>query len=369
MTRVLMVCKACVVGIYQRKLEHIAAQGVDLRVLVPPSWRDERGEQPLERVYTSGYDLQVSPIRFNGSFHLHFFPQLARHLREFQPHILHIDEEPYNFAAWHSLYHARRSGAKSLFFCWQNIKRDYPPPFAWGERWSLNHVDYLLVGTDSAGDIWRAKGYQGAMATIPQFGTDPDLFQPAKAEPRPYTIGYIGRLVEEKGIHHLLAAAAKLPGDWRLRLVGGGPYQVALQAQAERLNIRERVAFIGQIPSTAMPQQYQLLDVLVLPSLTRPNWKEQFGRVLVEAMASSVAVIGSNSGAIPGVIGDGGLIFPEGDVDALHAHLRQLQDDSAFRHQLGETGRARVLAHFTHERVAAATVAIYQQLMQASSPI
>lgn len=363
MIRVLMVCKACVVGIYQRKLELIAGQGIHLRVIVPPSWRDERGEQPLERVYTSGYELQPSPIIFNGNFHLHFFPQLGKHIRSFQPHILHIDEEPYNIAAWHSLYQARRIGAKSLFFCWQNIKRVYPPPFAWGERWSLNNVDYLLVGTDSAGDIWREKGYTGAMATIPQFGTDPDLFQPTDPESRPYTIGYIGRLVEEKGIHHLLYAAAKLSGEWRLRIVGGGPYQSTLQGLAHQLGITDRVDFIGQIPSTDMPEQYQLLDVLVLPSLTRPNWKEQFGRVLVEAMASGVAVIGSSSGAIPSVVGDGGLIFPEGNIDALRAHLIHLQHDRIFRQQLGEKGRARVLDHFTHERVAQATVDIYRRLV------
>ena len=94
--RVLMISKALVVGIYQRKLELIAEQGVDLLAITPPSWRDERGDLPLERVYTDGYRLETLPIRFNGNFHLHFYRGLGAAIRRFQPQIVHIDEEPYN---------------------------------------------------------------------------------------------------------------------------------------------------------------------------------------------------------------------------------------------------------------------------------
>jgi glycosyltransferase involved in cell wall biosynthesis len=363
--RVVMLSKACLVGIYQRKLELIAQQGVELLALVPPSWRDERGAQPLERVYTQGYRLESLPIWLNGNFHLHFFPTLGRILREFRPHIVHIDEEPYNAAAWHALYAARQVGAKSVFFAWQNILRHYPPPFAWGERWVLRHSAYALAGTASAGEILRTKGYRGEVAVIPQFGTDPALFQPSAATPaRPFTMGYIGRLVEEKGVHLLLEAAAALTGEWCLQFVGGGPLKAALAQRAQALGIAERVEFVGQIPSTAMPAAYQRLDVLVLPSLTRPNWKEQFGRVLVEAMSSGIPVIGSASGAIPEVIGQAGIIVPEGDAAALTAALARLQHDPPLRHTYGTQGRQRVLDHFTQERVAAATVRVYQALMK-----
>lgn len=362
--RVLMLSKACIVGIYQRKLEWIARQGVELRVLVPPSWKDERGEQKLERVFTEGYDLRVIPLRFNGSFHLHYYPTLAREIRDFQPQIVHIDEEPYNVATWHALWHARRQGARTLFFTWQNIARSYPPPFNWGERWTLARVDYALAGTESAAEIWRAKGYSGPLGVVPQFGVDPAIFQPASRPERPYTIGYIGRLVREKGLSDLLAACARLQGEWRLRLVGGGPERAALEQQAAALGIAARVHFIGQLASTDMPAQYAELDTLVLPSRTMPNWKEQFGRVLIEAMASGVPLIGSDSGAIPDVIGDAGLVFPEGDVGAFAAHLQRLLDDPALRAKLAAQGRARALAHFTHEKIARATVAVYHELLQ-----
>lgn len=358
-----MLSKACIVGIYQRKLEEIAALGIDLLALVPPSWKDERGETKLERVYTQGYRLQTTPIRFNGSFHLHYYPLLGQTVRDFRPDIVHIDEEPYNLATWQALYHARRNGAKSLFFSWQNIHRRYPPPFNLGERRVLRHVDYAIMGTQSAAEIWRDKGYAGPLRVIPQFGVDPDLFQPAPARPdRPFTIGYFGRLVEEKGLHLLLDAVAQINDDWRVQITGGGPERSALETQAARLKIADRVQFCDFIPSTGMPAQYHELDTFVLPSLTRRNWKEQFGRVLVEAMASGVPVIGSDSGAIPDVIGEAGLIFPEGDTAALSAHLSLLIHDPDLRQRLCQHGRERVVAHFTHRSVAQATVEVYREM-------
>ena len=362
--RVLMLSKACIVGIYQPKLEAIARRGVDLKVLTPPSWRDERGIQPLERRYTAGYELSAIPIRFNGSFHLHHYPTLAREIAAFQPEILHIDEEPYNLATWQALYLARRADAKALFFTWQNILRRYPPPFSWGESWVLRKSDYALAGTDDAADALRHKGYRGPLATIPQFGTDEGIFQPAASRPeRPFTIGFVGRIVPEKGVAILLRAAAELEGDWRLRLVGGGPAVEETRNLAASLGIGDRLSFVGQLPSADLPAEYHKLDVLVLPSLTRRNWKEQFGRVLVEAMASGLPAIGSDSGAIPSVLGTAGVIVPEGDAAALARALRDLRDQPARRDELIKKGRARFLAHFTQERVAAATVDVYRQLL------
>ncbi len=366
--RVLILSKALVVGIYQRKLECMAQSGVDLLALVPPAWRDERGEMPLERAYTDGYRLETLPIRLNGRYHLYFYGGLGAAIRRFQPEIVHIDEEPYNLAAWQALRSARRyaPAAKTLFFSWQNIERRYPPPFRWGERWMFDHVDAGIAGTESAERVLRAKGYAGRVEVIAQFGVDPDLFHPPAEPPsRPFTIGCVARLVPEKGIAVLLRAAARLGADWRLRIVGGGPQRIELGALARELGIIERVSFLDQIPSTQMPAQYAEMDVLAVPSRTMPNWKEQFGpRATVEAMASGVPVIGSDSGAIPDVIADTGLIVPEGDSDALSAAIYLLRNNPELRADLGRRGRDRVLAHYTHAQIAAATVALYQSMLE-----
>lgn len=365
--RVLMVSKACLVGAYQTKLEAIAEfEDVELAVIVPPVWRDPAGNVALERSHTQGYQLLVDPINLNGQFHLHYYPKLGERIHSFRPDILHMDEEPYNLATWLAMRQARASGAKSLFFSWQNIYQKYPFPFSLLEKQVLANADYAIMGNEASVEVWRAKGYQGRYRVIPQFGVRPDIFHPREVRDsgRSLVIGSAGRrLVPEKGVDLLLEAAVELPGVWRLHIAGDGPERPALEQLATRLGIRDRIYFDGVIPSHQMPAYLRQLDILVLPSRTLPNWKEQFGRVLVEAMACEVVVVGSDSGEIPNVIGSAGLTFPENDVAALHDHLLTLLKDEDLRLKLRSAGRRRVLAHFTQEQVAARTVEVYRELV------
>jgi glycosyltransferase involved in cell wall biosynthesis len=318
----------------------------------------------LERQHTEGYDLVVEPMVLNGSFHLHFYPGLGRQIRRVRPELVHIDEEPYNLATAHTLWLARRAGAQSLFFSWQNILRRYPLPFRLLERYVLKHVDYAIVGNRESAGVWRAKGYQGPLAVIPQFGVDPQAFAPGPREAgRSFIVGYVGRLVEAKGVDLLLQALAGLQGVWRAYILGSGPEGRALKEQARRLGLADRVSFDDWIPSAQIAAYYRQLDVLVVPSRTRPNWKEQFGRVLVEAMACGVPVVGSDSGEIPNVIGDAGLVFPEGREDTLRGHLNQLLSDPNLRAELARRGRERVLACYTQAHVAAETHRVYQAML------
>jgi len=174
-------------------------------------------------------------------------------------------------------------------------------------------------------------------------------------------VGFAGRLVEEKGADLLLDAVAGMPGV-RVEILGSGPMRPVLERQAALPALSGRVAFLGTLPSPRMPEFYHRLDVLVLPSRSRPNWIEQFGRVLVEAMACGVPVVGSTCGEIPHVIGDAGLIFPEGDVEALRECLERLRADASLRAELARRGRERVLAQFTQAQVAAQTVEVYRGL-------
>jgi glycosyltransferase involved in cell wall biosynthesis len=379
-----MVSKALVVGAYQRKVEELAQQAdIALTVIVPPSWREGRNLERLDRAHTQGYDLIVAPLAFNGQFHLHFYPTLGRLLRQLRPDILHMDEEPYNLATWLALRQGQAVGARCIFFTWQNLVRRFPPPFDHFERASFHRASHAIAGNPTAADVLRTKGYRGPITVIPQFGVDPEIFSPrpdhttgpAPADehipssfilhPSSFTIGYAGRLVPEKGVDVLLAACAALPPalDWTLHLLGDGPERGRLADTARELGIDGQVRFLGRVPSTQAPQFYRTLDVLVLPSLSRPNWVEQFGRVLTEAMACGVPVIGSHSGEIPWVIGDAGRVFPEGDAGALAAILAELASDPAQHASLAAAGRARVLTHFTQAQVAAETAAVYREMM------
>jgi glycosyltransferase involved in cell wall biosynthesis len=365
--RVLMISRPCLVGVYQRKLEEIARfSDVELMVVVPSSWREGGRVVRLERTFTAGYELVSEAVVFGGSFHLHLYPHLARRLRAFYPDIVHIDEEPYNLATFHAMRLARRAGARTVWFSWQNLKRRYPPPFRYFERHNLRHADYAIVGSEGAARVWREKGYDGPMAVIPQFGVDPDLFVPRTRRRSPdgdFVVGYAGRLVPQKGCELLLEAMAGLDGAWRLIMLGVGSERERLEALARRLEVTDRVSFGDWLPTLQLPDFYRTLDAFVLPSRSRHNWVEQFGRVLIEAMACGVPVVGSDCGEIPHVIGDAGLIFSENDVVGLRECLAGLVRDVNLRADLARRGRERVLARFTQARIAAQTVEVYRELV------
>ncbi|GAB4438847.1 MAG: glycosyltransferase family 4 protein [Anaerolineae bacterium] len=385
--KVLMLSKALIVGPYQKKLEEMAAlEGVELTVVVPPSWNDANGITRLEKAHTRGYELLVSSMALNGNYHLHFYPKLRGIVRSLRPDIFHIDEEPYNLATFQAMRLARSVGAKTVVFTWQNLYRRYPPPFAWMESYVLNHTGALLVGNREAAEVWRRKGYGGPMHLIPQFGVDPAIYyrhQRVKkrskisvfkrksvgpASQPALVIGYVGRLVEEKGLEILLHAARKLQGPWMLQILGDGPDRKRLEQMAQWLGIAPRVTFDHKLPSGHLPHYFSGLDVLVLPSVSRANWKEQFGRVLIEAMACDVITVGARSGAIPEVMGDAGLTFAEGDAEDLQRQLQRLLEDVPLREELRQKGRQRITGRYTQAAIAGHTVEVYRQLMGLSEP-
>ena len=372
-----MVSKACYVSSYRKKLEELAALGVDLTLLAPPYWRNASGRHPFEEGNQRGYRTVLQDPVLNGNFHLHFYPGISALIEETAPDLVHIDEEPYDLVSFHALTAARRAGASGLFFTWQNIPRRYPPPFSLFESRVFRHSRAAIAGSKDAATVLREKGYRLPVYVIPQFGFDPELFPYRAPEPvnqftegRPFRIGFSGRFVEEKGLLVLLRAAQGLKKPWELRLLGDGPFRESLARQAASLGLSQRIRFLGAVPSDQVAAHLKNFDVLVNPSLTwhrgGTRWKEQFGRSLVEAMACGVPVVGSDSGEIPHVIGDAGTVVPEGNSAALQKVLHDLMASPEQRLSLSEKGRARANAHFTQRRIAEQTYAVYQQLLDGS---
>ncbi|MGC8875147.1 MAG: glycosyltransferase [Chloroflexia bacterium] len=363
--KVLILSKALVLASYQRQLGWLARErDVELVAVVPPYWAEPGvGRIGLEQVPASGYRLLVREIAWNGHFHLYFWRALGQLLRSERPDVLHIDEESFNLATYQGMRWGVHLGARCLFFNWANIRRHLPPPFRWFERYNFAHAAYAVAGNREAASILQERGYRGPLAVIPQFGVDVETFCPGSYRPSEgFTVGYVGRLVPQKGVLDLLEAVARLPATVRLRLIGTGTLEAALRRRAETLGVQDRVEFCGRVRSSELPQHYREMDVLVLPSRTTPTWKEQFGRVVVEAMACAVPVVGSDSGEIPYVIGDAGLLFPEGNVEALTECLRALFEDAGRRHELGARGRERVLSRYSQERIAHAYLQVYREL-------
>lgn len=365
--RVVIVSKTFVAETAQRQLEWIARQSdIELTLVTPSFWRSDDGRRlPFVPRFTEGYQVRKAPVTFNGQYHFYFYPSLGAILRQERPDVLHIDEEPYNPAGAQAQRIADAVGARTVFVSWQNLYRTYPAPYAWIERYNFRRAAAIIAGNADAADVLRRKGYSGPIAIFSVHGIDPDIYHPLPrtAPSDAFVIGYLGRLVLYKGVSMLIEALQGMPDHCRLRLVGSGSDERALRRIASERGVAERVEFVPAIATADVPYALAGMDVLAVPSLTQPNWKEQFGRVLVEAMACGIPVVGSDSGEIPRVIGAAGMVVPEGDVEALRAGLLRLVNDAAMRERFSRAGRALVLEQFTQERVARRTVAVYHEAL------
>lgn len=361
--KVLIVSKALVVAAYRHKLEALSRLGVDVVAVVPPEWREGGGQQRFEATEGETCRVIVSPIRWNGHFHLHYYPRLPGIICAEKPDLVHMDEEAYNLATFLGVVESQRSVIPSIFFTWQNIRRRYPLPFSTMERYVYRNVNGALAGNAEARDVLRAKGFGGPAVVVPQFGVDTGVFIPVPRQSGSFTVGYLNRLVEGKAPLLAIDAFSRLPADFRLRIVGDGPLRNQVEHAVIERGLTGRVRIDGRIPSLQMPSLLSSLDAVILPSITTPSWKEQFGRVLIEAMACGVPVVGSDSGEIPNVIGEAGIVVPEGDERALAEALQRLHDDSRLGRALARKGRTRVLAHFSNERIAELTLHAYERML------
>lgn len=370
--KILMISKAHMVGTYSAKLRELAKLGVELTVVVPPKW----GAELLEGVKPDGYELLVTRSRFAGSalgrhvHHLHYYPCISDIVGREKWDLVHIDEEPFNFVTYHTLKASNRLGRKAIFFTAQNLMKRYPPPFGYFEQWVFKNVSAGIAVSEEALAVMRRRGFSKPACVIPHFGADPAVFlrRDGTALRRrlgidaSFVIGYMGRIIPLKGLDTLIRSLALLPSESVLLLVGSGPDRPRLQQLIDELGLGARVRWAPWVKSTEVPEYMNAFDALTLPSRTTPKGKEQFGRVLVEAMVSETCVVGSDSGEIPNVIGDGGLVFHEGDERGLADQLRRLMVDSSLRESIGRRGRERVLERFSYASIAAKTVSFYRRV-------
>ena len=365
--RVLYVSKALVVAAYRAKLRELRRL-VDVSAVVPSRWGDA-GVEPVD----GDDDVQLRPVLLSGWNSLHVYPRLGRVLDRERPQLVHVDEEPFSLAALQLVELSRRRRIPAVFFAWENVDKWLPVPLLLTRRRVLSRAAGAIAGTPAAAEMIRRHGYAGPLAVIPQFGVDPEVFSPddedraltraaLAIEPGEFCAGFAGRLVPEKGVDVLIDAVGAIPA-MRLLVLGDGPHRDRLEARTVLVGAGARSTFAGPIPSTEMPHWLRAMDVLVLPSRSTPRWSEQFGRVLVEAMACGVPVVASSSGEIPHVLGDAGVLVPENDPTALRAALAALADDPAWRARLAVRGRERVLQCFTHAHIARATASFYESLV------
>jgi glycosyltransferase involved in cell wall biosynthesis len=200
---------------------------------------------------------------------------------------------------------------------------------------------------------------------LPQIGVTPPVTTP-RISHQGLAIGFVGRLVPERGLDLLFRACVGMTGKWTLTVIGTGPSQEELEALAERLGISARVSWLGPLPRESVDQVWPHLDCVVFPARTTPRWVASAARGALYAMANGVAVVASDSGALPEIVGETGKIVPEENVPALTTALQELYADGAERERLGAAGRRRIMDEFSDSAIAAKTLAFWRRLAPAS---
>ena len=342
---------------YQWKALELARRADDFLAIVPREWRvlwasealpPEPG--PLDEVP----HIRV-PLRLHHHKHFALLPplQLARILREFRPTVIDFDNEPFNLSSGQLVHVAWRHAPGALVYLHasQNLLKRYPPPFSQLEQYVFRRCGAVFARSRQSAEVLRLRGLDPRKTHVLGHGVSLEEFREARERQLrddivEGSVLYAGFLSHQKAVDTLVRACGRSKHFSRLTIAGEGPELDALKDLARNAGIADRTHFLGRVSQHELKALYAEHACTVLPSRTTPNLVEQFGRVLLESMAAGCPVIGSDSGAVPEVIGDAGIIFPEDDVNALTAAVDEILGSAERRRSLRESAEARVRAEF-----------------------
>jgi glycosyltransferase involved in cell wall biosynthesis len=339
--RLLSIGHSYVVGLNRRLTREIALAGSprwEITVAAPAYYSGKNDLRPvqLERLPGEPYRLVKLRTHLGSRVRVFFYaPFLRRLLRGERWDFIHCWEEPYIVAGgqvgcW------TPSRVPLVFYTMQNVVKRYPPPFSWLEQFSLRRAAGWIAVGETTRQAQLRRGYGVRPGRVIPLGVALDHFRPdpaARAACRrqlgwgadgPPVVGFLGRFALEKGLAVLTAALDGLTCGWRALFVGGGPQEGELRRWAARHGDCVRV--VPPVRHSDVPPYLNAMDLLCAPSQTQAHWREQQGRMLIEAFACGVPVIGSDSGDIPHVVADGGVVCPEGEVNGWRDAIGRLID-------------------------------------------
>jgi len=304
--------------------------------------------------------MKPIPVYFSQRLHFMIYGWELREILNSDWDMVHCWEEPFIFSGTQVAFW-KRERTPLVFFTDQNNSKNYPPPFNWMEQYSMARSSgWICCGQLGLNALSDRPNYQKPVRIIPH-GVDTNHFQPDTAmrdtvrrslgwEDNIPVIGYLGRFVPEKGLNLLMQVLDQIQLPWRALFVGTGAMEADLNLWAKQYG--DRVRICTDVKHNDVPKYLNAMDMLCAPSQTAPNWKEQFGRMLVEAFACGVPVIGSDSGEIPYVIGDGGNVVGEKDIQGWINAISDLLDNPNKRAELSAKGLERAKTKFSWTTVA-----------------
>jgi len=381
--KILTIGHSYVIAINRAVIRKVAQdEDFDITVAAPSYFRGDLRPLTLEPE-PPGSPLRVVPLDTAFSRFIHIFrydgAALKALIRDGQFDVVHAWEEPYIFAGYQIAKALKNSSARFGFWSAQSYLKHYPPPFGHFERVVLGRAQGWIACASLVHETLLKRGFPQSRGRILNLAVDLAEFHPVSPAARAQVleelglqspvVGFMGRLTASKGLDVLMKAMEKVGGarPWSLLLLGSGEYQRKVEAWAARNGWSNRVK-VMLVKHGDMPRYVGCMDMLAAPSQTVRNWKEQFGRMIIEAFASGVPVIGSDSGEIPFVIGEAGRVVGEHDVAGWAQAIGELLDSPQKREELKAAGLARAPMYST------ATIArqygdYYRWLSEQQSPI
>jgi len=341
-----------------------------LTLVCPQTWPSEYSAKRTQA--SQHQDLAAEfcprPTLRSGKAQQHLYlMRPAKFISQRDLSLVFLEQEPFSLAALQWGKAALKSGIRFVVQMDENLDRQMDPIALRVRRWVLRHASMVIGRSPSACILAKSWGFSGPTVVVPH--AVPGWQQPsARSRPRPegreFTIGFAGRFLQEKGVLDLLEAVRSVTGQVRVLMVGDGPLRETLRSWKLPNGY---VDVVTGVKHADMPARFAEMDLLVLPSRTTPQWAEQFGRVLVEALACGTPVVGSSSGEIPWVVREtgGGVLFPEGDVDKLGEVLNHLRNNRPLLRQYADVGQGSIERLFSDEACAVAMVAAFRDVVEA----
>jgi len=280
---------------------------------------------------------------------------LKKEVQKIRPDFIWAHEEPNNFFVNQMLRWYRRKQAPRIVGA--VIENIWPLPGGYRARWQYfrrrrlwRRFDSVLACASKSAEAIRAYGMPESVQIltggVPTLSPEDALCDEGVSSLPPrrsaeFLVGFAGRITAAKGWRVLLAAMTELPDHFKCLIAGSGEEEAELRLWCQVPAIGSRTQYLGVLEKDRLWSFFRELDAFVLPSLTTPHWTEQFGSALAEAMACGVPVIGSNSGAIPEVIRDCGIVVEENNPKALAQAIQTLASDPDRTARYAKAGRKR----------------------------
>ena len=359
-----------------RRLAHemaIAGRGRwHVTAIAPANFRADLRQVEVEPIENEASELVTLDLRLDRVPHFTAYRGLKRAMAP-GADLVHSWEEPYIFAGA-QIARNTPEPCKLVIATFQNLRKSYPWPLSEFERESMRRASgWIAFGHTIASTLGPHPGYFEKPHRVIPPGVDVERFHPdpaAGVEIRrkvgwpddALVVGYLGRFAPQKGVTDLCAALDKMRAPWRALFVGGGSLQGDLEqfaaAHPGRVHIETGVEH-GEVP-----RWLNAMTMLCAPSRTTAEWREQFGRMLIEAMACGVPVLASESGEMPVVVRDAGRVLPESEPLTWARALDSYMEDPETRELMARRGIERARTFFAWPVVARRHLEFFDALLE-----